>query len=280
MFCEKCGNQVADDARCCAHCGSPTGAALAPAPPPAAGSTKGNKGTLKVTVNTGSGVVQYCEDTTASTLDAVRKGILEGKLPSGASASFETLSGGKVTATKEGTLLKCAWPYPQLANLYEPVRSHARYGRGYGILAGIVIHLGFLGFALLGAGGQAADYGTRVLAIPACILVLVLLARFKVPQGLLFIPAVAPGILIFSLSYNPAVFGGFFGAAISGGILWSMPGMAIGAVVGVIRRRGLPRAVDAPHEKVTLLIAIPLVIAAALLTAYILWAKSYLSPAS
>lgn len=200
------------------------------------------------------------------------------------SASFETLSGGKVTATKEGTLLKCAWPYPQLANLYEPVRSHARSGRGYGILAGIVIHLGFLGFALLGAGGQAADYGTRVLAIPVCFLVcflvVVLLGRFKAAQALAVILAIAPGILIFSLSYNAAVFGAFFGAAISGGILWSMPGMAIGAAVGVIRRRDLPRAVDAPHENMTFLIAIPLVIAAALWTAYILWAKSYLSPAS
>jgi hypothetical protein len=56
--------------------------------------------------------------------------------------------------------------------------------------------------------------------------------------------------------------------------------MATGAVVGVIRRGELPRAVDAPHENVTLLIAIPLVIAAALWTAYFLWAKSYLSPAS
>ncbi len=238
------------------------------------------KRTLKVTVNTGSGAVQYNEDTTAATLDAVRKGILEGSLPRGASATFETLSGGKVTATKEGTLLKCAWPYPQLATLYEPVRSHARSGRGYGILAGIVIHLGFLGFALLGAGGQAADYGTRVLPIPVCILVVVLLVRFKAAPALAVIPAIAPGILIFSLSYNPAVFGAFFGAAISGGILWSTVGMATGAVVGVIRRGELPRAVDAPHEDVTLLIAIPLVIAAALWTAYFLWAKSYLSPAS
>lgn len=277
MVCEKCGNQVADDAKFCTHCGSPT---VAPAPSPAVGGTKDNKETLKVTVNTGSGVVQYREDTIASTLDAVRKGILEGKLPCGAPASFERLSGDKVTAKKEGTLLKLAWPYPQLANLYEPVRSHARYGRGYGIPAGIVIHLGFLGFALLGAGGTAADYGIRVLAIPVCLLIFVLLLRFKALAVLTLILAVAPGILIFSLSYNPAVFGAFFGAAISGGILYSMPGMAIGAVVGVIRRRGLPRAIDAPHENVTLLIAIPLVIAAALWAVYILWAKSYLSPAS
>jgi mannose/fructose/N-acetylgalactosamine-specific phosphotransferase system component IIC len=72
-------------------------------------------------------------------------------------------------------------------------------------------------------------------------------------------------------------FNGFYlGAISSGAALYSMPGMAVGAAVGALRRPRLALACDAPQESVTLRIAVPLAIAVAIWTVWYLLAVRYL----
>jgi hypothetical protein len=234
---------------------------------------------LNIEITTDSGRVDYCEETASATLNALRKDILEGKLHRDAATVIDTRSGGKLQSSKEGTLLKCTLAYPELANLYAPVRHHAAVGMRYGILAGILLHLASLAFVLVRRG---SEFGGMLIAIPsfyaaALFLVTRKASILRVLGGILMLP---PLLLIFSLSSNAGMLGALIGAVVAGGLLYCMPGMAIGAVVGVIRRRGLPRASDAPQESVTLRVAIPLLIGAALWTAYLLWARGYLMPAS
>ncbi len=66
------------------------------------------------------------------------------------------------------------------------------------------------------------------------------------------------------------------GAAFSGGLLASMPGMTIGAIAGIIRRSSLARASDAPKENVVLRFAIPAFLSVVIWMAYLSIAKAYL----
>jgi hypothetical protein len=214
----------------------------------------------------------YSQQTAMQTLSELRADILQGKIPKEAKAVFETKAGNNKPRTLEGTLIKCAFRYPVLANLYTPVRRYARSGMKYGILAGIIIQIAMLGFVVYQTN---QTFGLIIIAYPICLAIAMVGvgSNIKIPV----IPTLCMLAVIFIPYYlgSQGLFPMLLGAAFSGGLLYSMPGMTIGAIIGTIRRPRLTRAFDAPHENAMLRIAIPLVVAIVLWTTYFFWARSY-----
>ena len=224
---------------------------------------------LSITVTTDSATRQYSEQTTEATVSALRADILQGAIPKGAKAKFETKRGNAKPQITEGTLLKCASRYAQLADLYMPVRRYARAGILYGIFGGIGLNLILLGLLVVAVN---QTLGLAIIALPVCFGVVgVLLLMKKSPPALFML---APPILSCYICFY--VFPQVVGVTFSAVILYSMPGMTIGAIVGAIRRPKIPRAHDAPEENVMLRIAIPLVISIAIWVAYLTLARDLL----
>jgi hypothetical protein len=116
-----------------------------------------------------------------------------------------------------------------------------------------------------------------MLPFPVLGLVLSMLRKARQLRWALF---VAPIVLLIEAGASAQLIGMISGAATVGGILWSMPGMALGAAIGAgRRRRRLSSATnDGPLENTLLFVAIPLAIGAVLWIAALLWARSYLIP--
>jgi hypothetical protein len=247
--------------------------APAPSTAPPAGERQSESAPLTITITKDYRTIQYCEGTADATLNALRTDILQGTLLRDAETSIKTKTRRGKFTTIDGTLLKCALRYPQLVNLYMPVRQHARVGMLYGIGAGVLLQLALLGLSVFQAN---QTLGALILLAIVCFAVGPFLLTSKINIPILPVPVTLAAIIIPAyLSFN-GLFPMLLGAAFSGALLFSMPGMAIGAAVGAIRRPHLARANDAPQENATLRIAIPLAIAAVLWTAYLLWARSFL----
>lgn len=328
-----------------------TGGAERPSSPPsqAAGHPIENA-PLTITFFTKDGrTLRYAEATAAATLALLRADILEGWLPYHAKAKFETRVADGNPKTIQGTLLKCALKFPELADLYMPVRRRAMLGLGRGFLVGAFPYLLVLGYVVFMRSGNAKDdvWGEMIIALPGILIILllsipvlntgllrrraqigwgvVLMAIYVVSlalvlwassiqreDSLLFLAmltlpicgavlyliperklrppatqilaaiqlacAAALVFIVFSLGQQSALFGGVLGAVSAGGLLFGLPGMAIGAAVGAAQRRKFTRASDAPREFAALRILIPLLLSAALWTAYTVYAPSYLMP--
>jgi hypothetical protein len=211
----------------------------------------------------------------AQAVSALRDDILQGEIPKEAKATFETKGGNAKPRVREGSLVKCASRYPVLATLYTPVRRHARSGMGYGILGGILLNILLLGLLVYRTNQTAG--AVIVAQVVACgVVFLKFNLNVNVPNILLTpcmlaIAFVIPGYLALN-----GLFPAQIGAAFSGGLLWCMPGMTIGAIVGTIRRPRLQRAHDAPHENALLWVAIPMVVSIVLWVGYALLARRYL----
>ncbi len=245
----------------------------APAAVTEGGKPQNQGATLTITITTDSGTRQYSEPTVEATARALRADILQGTIPRDAKAVFETKVGKGKPRIVTGTSMKCAARSPQLGDLYVPVRRHARAGMGYGILVGVLLYITILGFVVY----QTNDLlGEIIMALPVCFAAGGLLSAFKINLPIIQTPLMIAAVIIPGYLGLEGVFPMLVGAAAGGALLFSMPGMAIGAIVGTVRRSKLPRAYDAPHENAFLRIAIPLVIGTALWVAYLLWARSFL----
>ena len=70
-----------------------------------------------------------------------------------------------------------------------------------------------------------------------------------------------------------------FGATCTGALLGSMPGMAVGAIVGTVRRRHLTLAYDAPRENAFLRFLVPALIAVVIWVLYFYLVLHHVLPA-
>lgn len=244
---------------------------VAEPPKPAAAASSGTA-PVAISIAAPGQTFQYAEPTLPATLEQLREEILKGTIPHDAPTTIATrLKDGKVQ-TVEGPLLRLSSRYKQLAALYTPIRRYSIAGVGYGCLTGVIIALFNLGIAIsrVNNGLGLAFIGTAI-----SLVVFPLLEKNKVKVGFPFslIPLVLPGYI--------GLEGGFamgLGAVCAGALLGCMPGMAIGAIVGAVRRPRLTLAYDAPRENALLRILIPALIAVAIWTAYFYLMFHYLFP--
>ncbi len=178
--------------------------------------------------------------------------------------------GRRVALVTEGLCPLCS--DAQTARIRFPVRTTAVAGMIYGILAGVCLQLAFVGLAVY---QRAPASGAMLMALPVCWVGFFAAIRAKLPTLVQTLSGLVSLVIINTLSSR-----GFFpmlcGAAFSGGLLFCMPGMAIGAAIGVIRRPHPALGKHAPQENPWLRVGIPVVISIALWTAYLLWARGYL----
>jgi len=144
----------------------------------------------------------------------------------------------------------------------------------YGLLLADVLYM-----------GDHVFFSLAMLGLPICGGILYLIPERKMKPPLTQILAAiqlacAVGVMyiVFGLTQKPAIYGGFLGAVIAGGLLFGLPGMTIGGVVGAARRPFLARASDAPREYAALWIAIPLLLSAAAWAAEFLLRRNVLTP--
>jgi hypothetical protein len=227
---------------------------------------------LVITLISDSGTRRYAQPTPDATLSALRADILQGAIPREAKTTIKGKKQDGTFYTWDGPLLKLALQYSQLATIYFPVRQHSFAGMGYGTLSGVFIWIGLFGFHLYQVNQM---FGAMMMALPVCWVVQIFLTKRYELQVY-----VNPGALVSLLLLFALIGKGFFWilliAALEGGVLFIMPGMAVGAAVGVIRRSHLELAKDAPKENVALRIAIPLIIGTAIWIALFVWVQSSL----
>jgi hypothetical protein len=122
----------------------------------------------------------------------------------------------------------------KLRVLYEPVWAHALAGLKWG--------------ALVGIGLKCVETFLRFLTVDPTLAIM-----FLVTAGICLIPRIGTGIMIgvsilMSKFTKVNLFFTVVAVILVGASLGCLPGMAIGAVVGYLRRRGLPRASDSTPE--------------------------------
>jgi hypothetical protein len=188
----------------------------------------------------------------------LRSDILEGKYQKdNTTVLYSKKVDGKWEKTSS-TLLEFSKKFFKLRVLYQPVWSYAMSGLKWGTIIGIGLKAvdSLIGLA-------SADVVVTII----CLLVL----------GLFFIPRVGPYIdiaIIIALSRFfdiMWILGFYFGIAIVGIMLASLPGMAIGGAIGLSRRDTITLARDAPPESKNIHITafvLPLVIGIVLIAVY------------
>jgi hypothetical protein len=176
-------------------------------------------------------------------------------------AQKRVVSKDKKVVTTSGTLRDVAKSVFSLDCLYRPVWAHAIRGIAWG--------------AMVGIGLKLLDTVITLFVVNPLLgfLMLVAIASILIPRGGLF----AVGAIIFITiktggSINLYLM--IMAAALAGALLGTLPGMAIGGLVGLIRSGSLPRAHDAvPEPGVPMLTAflLPAGGGAALLYFYLFW---------
>jgi len=228
---------------------------------------------LRITIIADSATRQYAEQSAETTVAALRADILQGKITKEARTRFEIKDGDAKPRTIEGTLIQCSARYPQLADLYTPVSRLAHSGMRYGIGVGI-----FVNFILLGilVSRTNQTFGLAIMGMSVCFVIAVSLVSFKVNLPAVQTPCMLAAVILPAyLGFN-GLFPQVLGAALSGGVLGFMPGMTVGAIVGVIRRPQIPKAADALPENAALRIAVPLVVSVAIWASYLTLARELL----
>ena len=153
----------------------------------------------------------------------------------------------------------------KLESLYRPIRAHAKRGGWIGLLVGIAIKAIDTGLLLSESSRGALLFW--LLVGGALILMSVVNRGWMVAAAMGFI-SVKYGVNVFGL------LGMWFSTALVGGFYGGLVGMAIGTIVGYIRRRSLQRATDAQSEGNKPLLtrfAIPLAIVAVAAPLHLLW---------
>ncbi|HOX85772.1 MAG TPA: hypothetical protein PKW76_04560 [bacterium] len=167
--------------------------------------------------------------------DMFRNDILDGLLNSESTVDVHV-------KTKEGQWNKTSSPLGQFARgyfklrvLYEPVWSHAMAGLKWGALIGI--GLKFLDTLIL-LGSADPTFA---------ILFLVVAGVCAIPRiGIVAVVVVSTAMYKFT---NANLFITLLSVILTGSILGCLPGMAIGGVVGLARKKSLPHARDAKSER-------------------------------
>jgi hypothetical protein len=168
-------------------------------------------------------------------IPSIRAGIIDGIFTENSLVAIHTRG-------EDGKWNKISKPLAEIVNghfklraLYEPVWSHALEGLKWGALAGI--GLKFLD-TLVTLGSVDPTLAILFLAaIGACL----------IPRiGLI-------GMVIISIAMSRYsqmnIFMVVISAALAGATLGCLPGMAVGGVVGVCRRKSYPQAADAKPER-------------------------------
>ncbi len=148
--------------------------------------------------------------------------------------------------------------YFKLGVLYRPVWSHAVSGLKWGALIGVAIKL-FDTFIML----LQVEEGMAFL--------------FLIAIGVCFIPRIGMGLMIVvSLILSRLSKVNFFfmalAGALVGAIIGCLPGMALGGIIGLVRRDNLPKAKDAESEEnhvVVKSVVLPLVFGLCIIWFYI-----------
>jgi hypothetical protein len=205
-----------------------------------------------VVVQTSDGQRRLCNKKQFT--DIFRKDILDGLLSSESTVDVHF-------KTKEGQwnktfllLAQFAKRHFKLRVLYEPVWSHAMSGLKWG--------------ALIGIGLKFLDSLISLFFVdPVLAIMLIIVA------GMCAIPRIGiamSGIVSIAISgfVKVNLLGMFLGVMIIGSILGCLPGMAIGGIVGLARKKSLPLARDAKPERYVVLKAVVL----PLLGGAVLWA--------
>ena len=243
---------------------------------------------LTITLGVGSVAQRYChftgvkasplniDITRGQTIADLRNDILQGHIPKESRVTFETRSANVKPRIREGRLIDCVNGYPQLSEIYTPVKRFARTGFAYGAGIGIALQVALFGIVLLSAG---SNVGLAFIALPLCFLIagLGVSNKVSIPSPLQTLSMLGSVIIPGYLGLN-GMFPSLLGAVVGGAVLFCAPGMTIGAVVGAFRRTIIPRAYDAPKENVVVLIAIPLALSAVVWIACFTLAKDYLLP--
>jgi hypothetical protein len=164
---------------------------------------------------------------------ALRTAITEGRHDKDAEVVVHSKTEEKWSESKS-TLAELAQNHFPLRVLYQPVWSHAMAGLKWGALVGIGLKL-LDTFVLLGS----VDPGLALLLLLAA--------------GVCFIPRLGFGaVLVMSFVMMKFTQVNLFlvlgVASLTGALLGCLPGMAIGGIIGLIRRSSLPVAKDASPE--------------------------------
>jgi hypothetical protein len=187
----------------------------------------------EVLVSSGSASRRYCRETVKETLDELASDVQAGGIPKSALVVAKTKEPGPKGKLVEwhGTLESYAERHAQLGVLYWPVRHYSRLGLSFGIIIGCGLWLVLDGIIVFHLN---RSFGFMFFAVPAlCAAISVAPAGFRNVLGLAsFVPTVNLALR----GLYPMV----FGAIIAGGLMLSFPGMALGGIVGALRR--LPKA--------------------------------------
>lgn len=191
-------------------------------------------------------------------VNELRKDILSGKFTKKSKVIINSKDKDKKWQKTESTLEEFAKNHFKLHLLYQPVWAHAMAGLKWGTIIGIFLKLTDTFFLLF-----SVDPGTA-------FLFLIAVAVVAIPRiGWMVTAAIAYAISE-NTQMNVFIIG--LASALAGAILGCFPGMAIGGIVGFIRKESLPRAIDAdPEPGVIILkaVIIPLILGASLFYFYI-----------
>lgn len=191
---------------------------------------------------------------------SLRRDIISGLLPMSCAAKKQVVSKGKA-ATTSGTLRDVAKSMFSLDCLYRPVWAHAIRGIAWG--------------AIIGIGLKLLDTAVTLFVINPLLglLMVAAIASLFIPRGGLYVMGAIIYIMI-KTGVSMNLYMMMMGAALVGALLGTLPGMAIGGLVGLVRSVSLPRAHNAVREPgVPILTAflLPAGGGAALLYFYVFW---------
>jgi len=224
---------------------------------------------MTITVNSGSATYRYYNQIPTNVAPQIAdsafekpitelcEDILQKNIPKDSETTIERKQINQKPFIKQGTLFKCSSFHSLLTDLYTPIRRYSMTGLKYGILFGILLHIAILGCIVINNNGTL---GFFMVALPICIVIiwLNLALKIAIPSLINSLCMFAVPIITMYISFN--IFPQLLGGCCSGALLWCMPGMTIGAIVGNVRKSKLPRAFDAQEENGILYILIPLVL--------------------
>jgi hypothetical protein len=163
---------------------------------------------LTITVTTSSGIYRYGEEVAgtepymvdsaiAKTRAALRADILQGVLPRESKMRLQRGKDAKPYIF-EGSLYECARQYPDLLELYNPIRRNAISGMKYGILFGIAVHLLLLGYTMLNTDlfGRDPTFGLAVIFIPICGFIAYLHIKHKLKIPIVGVASMLGGLFL------------------------------------------------------------------------------------
>jgi len=181
--------------------------------------------------NSGEKIVYHPE----TFLDEMEKNIIEGIHSANNPVDTYTKNDKGEWTKVNSSMTQFSRSHFKLGVLYRPVWSHAVLGLKWGAIIGVIIKL--------------LDTFLLLLQVEEGIAFLFLIAI-----GVCFIPRIGMGLMVvISLILSRLSKVNFFfmalAGALVGAIIGCLPGMALGGIIGLVRRDNLPKAKDAEPEE-------------------------------